>query len=574
MITLLVPLVVATTLTWLDPATVQPQQKGICVTEWTGGQRLEMPVEVMGVLDAPGPDRTTVLVRLDDPRLTGAGVVEGMSGSPVYIDGKLLGAVAFGWPFARAPLAGVTPFATMRSLSSSGSGTIAAPPALADIAGVASGRLGPLAALPTLAAPRDSLPLPVGVAGLPLPADREHDVLARLGLNPVPAAGRVALGGVPEAGDMVAALLVWGDAVVGAAGTVTAIEGNTLWAFGHPFLSLGAVLMPAARARVLAVQSSYQNSFKFFAVGDTFGSFVIDRNAGVVAEVGRPSDGLPVSVTVRGPGAPKTWSFDVARVPVLEPLLVTYLANASLTAHGAATGMSVVAATVKVRLADGRSIRVAQAVAGVDALARIAGFAGAVVGFLANSAFVHPDLAAVELDLHHVEQAESTTIVEAIPEHTVVRPGESLLVRVRLQPARHPASQESLVVQVPPTATEGRLDLIVADGAAWSEYLIKAEGLSPASFADQIAQIGMLESSRTLVAALESRESGVAMPGASQPALPPSWAATLETGLGSHGGLKRLRTAIVATSRWNAPLPLDGAFRIPLTVRARPTEVP
>jgi hypothetical protein len=373
---------------------------------------------------------------------------------------------------------------------------------------------------------------------------------------------------------MVAALLVWGDAVIGAGGTVTALEGDTLWAFGHPFLSLGDVLMPAARARVLAVQSSYQSSFKFFAVGNTFGSFVIDRNAGVVARVGLPPDGLPVAVTVHGPGGVKTWSFDVARIPVLEPLLVTYLANASLTAQGAATGMSVVTATITVKLADGRSLAVAQAVDGVDALARIAGFAGAVVGFLANSTFAHPDLARVDIDLRHVEQAEGTAITAAIPERTTVRPGENLLVRVRLQPAHEPARQESLTVLVPPSAAEGRLDLIVADGAAWSEYLIKAEGIAPASFTDQIVQIGMLESSRTLVAALESREGGVALPGASQPALPPSWAATLETGLGSHGGLQRLRTAIVATSRWTAPLPLNGAFRIPLTVRVRPTEVP
>ncbi|MGZ6163900.1 MAG: hypothetical protein ACXWLS_11250, partial [Myxococcaceae bacterium] len=85
---LLLPLILTAALTWLDPAAVHPGQKGVCVTEWSAGERLEIPVEVVGVLDATGPERQMVLVRLLGERLAGSGVVAGMSGSPVYVDGR------------------------------------------------------------------------------------------------------------------------------------------------------------------------------------------------------------------------------------------------------------------------------------------------------------------------------------------------------------------------------------------------------------------------------------------------------------------------------------------------------
>src|SRR3972149_5511409 len=113
---LLLPLTLTAALAWLDPTTVRPGQKGVCITEWTGGVRREIPVEILGMLDASGPDRSAVLVRLADERMAGSGVVAGMSGSPVYVDGKLLGAIAFGWAFAREPLARGPAFSPMRGI--------------------------------------------------------------------------------------------------------------------------------------------------------------------------------------------------------------------------------------------------------------------------------------------------------------------------------------------------------------------------------------------------------------------------------------------------------------------------
>jgi hypothetical protein len=558
-------------LSWWDPAAIRPQQRGVCITEWEGGQRREIPVVVMGTLDATSPGRQAVLVRLADEAFTGMGVVAGMSGSPVYIDGKLLGAVAFGWSFAHDPLAGVTPFAQMREISGEGAAPAAPQPTLAQMAGVISGAVEPAAVLPALSAGARRGPLQVAVGGLPLPSGFGADVLGRAELSGVPA-GTVAIpAGVPEAGEMIAALLVWGDATLAAGGTVTARDGDRIWAFGHPFFSLGAVRIPAARARVIAVQSSYQSSFKVFGVGPSFGAFVADRPAGMLAEVGPSPEGLPVVVTVKDATGDATWSFHLARVPMLEPLLATFLTNACLTARGASNGEATVRLRLAVELADGASVAVEQSTRGVDALARVATFVGAAVAYLESSSFPHPEITALRAELERRESAIGATLGEAIPDRTTVRPGETVAVTVLLQPDRGQPERHRLSLTVPRDQPAGKVDLVVADGAAWSEYRLHAEGLVPASFRDEVDQLRMLESASTLVAALEAKDPGLARPGVSQPALPPSWSATLTSGLGVRG-VKRLSTATIDTTRWQAPYPLVGAFRIPLTVLPQPLE--
>jgi hypothetical protein len=570
---LLLPLTLTAALAWLDPTTVRPGQKGVCITEWTGGERREIPVEVLGMLDAVGPDRSAVLVRLADQRLAGSGVVAGMSGSPVYVDGKLLGAVAFGWPFAREPLAGVTPFSTMRGIATGGDAPVAPAPTLASLAALAAGTLAPLAVLPPLPPRRDGEgPQLVAVGGLPLVGGFPSELLGAMGLQAVAAgAGNVAQG-VPEAGEMMAALLVWGDATIAAGGTVTAREGDLVWAFGHPLFALGRVRIPAARARVLAVQDSYQSPFKIFAVGSSFGSLVADRAAGVLAHVGEQAEGTPVTVTVREAGDTTTWRFRVAEMPLLQPLLVTYVASASLTARGAAVGESSVRLSLTVHLADGREVGVTQATRGVDAVARMSAFAGGVVGLLANSSFPHPAVSAVEATLDRDEKPRGATIGEAIPARTSVSPGQELPVTIVLQPYQATREERRIVIRVPPSARPGTLDLVVADGASWSEYRLRAEAVSPADFTDQLTQVGQLESSTTLVVALEARERGLALPGASEPGLPPSWSFTLTTGLGAQA-MDRIPTNVVAAVRQPVSFPLEGLLRVSLTVRERP-EVP
>jgi hypothetical protein len=568
----LVPLALSAALTWLDPASVRPGQVGVCVTEWSGGERREIPIEVLGTLDAVAPDHRVVLIRLTDKSMAGTGVAAGMSGSPVYMDGKLLGALAFGWEFAKEPMAGVTPFAAMHRVTPEGAVPDAPPPTVEQLTALAAGQLEPLAVLPRLPTRDGHGPQLVAVSGLPLGGDFSNHLLAAMGLHAVPSGSGEVPAGPPEAGDMMAVLLIWGDATVAAGGTVTAREGDRLWAFGHPLFSLGAVRMPLARAHVLAVQDSYRTPFKLFAVGKSFGALVADRPSGVFGLIGENVAGTPVTVRVHDATGTATWHFRVAEMPFLQPLLVTYLTSASLTARGAAVGEASVRLALTARLADGRTLTVQQAVSGIDALARTAAFAGGVVGLLANSPFPHPPVTAVDATLEREEVPRGETITEVVPARTSVSPGEELAIAVRVQPYQGAPREKRIVIRVPKSALPGRLDLVVADGASWSEYRLHAEGVEPANFAEQLAQVAGLESSTTLVVALEARERGAAVPGASQPGLPPSWAMTLAAGLGT-GTLDRLSTNVLAAEHLPGVVPISGSARVSLTVRQLP-EVP
>lgn len=586
---LVLPLLLATGLAVMPFAEVQTGQRGVCITEWSGGQRISIPVEVVGTLEATQPGRRAILVKLQDPRFADAGVVAGMSGSPVYVDGKLLGAVAFGWSFAREPLAGVTPFEDMQAIPVGEENPGSAPlslPARAAIPGTGLGteertretpkKSNPAAVLlaalrgelelsaltPTLPSP--SQPLPLVTAGFP-PSPWAEKLWRPLGLTPVPGGAEAQKEHAePQAGDMVAAVLIWGDAVLAAGGTLTARDGDTYYAFGHPLFAAGTVRMPAARAKVLAIQTSYALPFKIFNVGQPFGTFLADQPAGMVAVAGKPPAGLPVTVTVVTSQESKRFSFYLADVPLLQPLLAAFLAATSLSHNQGPNADLTVDLAFKASFADGSSLRLQQNTAGPDAVARVATFVGALVGVLTNPPFPAPPLAALDVQLTRSPHA-SAALLEAIPQRRKVRPGETLSLRVRLQPYRGQLETRVYSIEIPKGLPAGKLDLIVADGASFADYALRSEKFQAQNFAQLCAQLSRLEPSSHLVVALETREAGLSLPQGPLPALPPSLAASYAAAV-SQGNVERLTTLLVTSWRWPFPWPLAGGVRVSLDV--------
>ncbi len=583
------PILLATGLAVMPFAEVQTGQRGVCVTEWSGGERITIPVEVVGTLPVGQPGQRAILVKLKDPRFADAGVVAGMSGSPVYVDGKLLGAIAFGWNFAREPLAGVTPFEDMQAIPVDGE-SADAPPLFASARTATLGnalatenrtqqtsaKANPVAVL--LSALRGELelsalapspppllqPTPLALAGFPHSPWAEK-LWRPLGLSPVPGGAAAREEHVaPQAGDMVAAVLVWGDAVLAAGGTLTAKDGNTYYAFGHPLFAAGTVRMPAARATVLAIQTSYALPFKIFNVGPPFGTFLADQPAGMVAVGGAPPAGLPITVTVVSLQESKRFSFYLADVPILKPLLVAFLAATSLSYNQGPNADLTVDLTFKARFADGSSVSLRQNTAGPDAVARVATFAGALVGVLTNPPFPAPPLAALDLQLSRSPHT-SAAILEAIPQRRKVRPGETLAVGVRLQPYHSQPETHFYTVEIPKGLPLGKLDLIVADGASFADYALRSEKSQAQNFAQLCAQLSRLEPSSHLVVALETREAGLSLPQGPLPALPPSLAASLASAV-TQGNVERLTTHLVTSRRWPFPWPLAGGIRVSLDV--------
>jgi hypothetical protein len=552
----------------LDPAEATAGRTGICITEMDGGERVEIPLTVLGTVGSGTPNGEIVLVRLDHPRFEETGIIAGMSGSPVYLDGKLLGALAYGWAFASEPIGGVTPFARMVEMSAArpAAGVLTRPTIEEIMVAAGDGTLGELVVDWLLPVSSGELrPLPLVVAGRQAPSSEGWlaESWRRMGWVAASGGGRTDSENVGDVGpgSMVAAVMVDGDATLAAGGTVTEVRGDHLWAFGHPSLGAGATTFPLSRAGVVAVLPNLMNSFKFFTVGEAIGAIVADRRDGVVGRLGAEAPMVPISVTVND----RKYSYRAARHPILTPLLAGYVAHASHGVDGRTFGDQTVATRVSVHYPGESSASVAATFAGPIASVESSAFATAVVAYLEASSFEGPEIESIDIALETVERLEAATIVDIVPERWVVRPGEELGVRFRLRPYRGPEQTRTMTIRIPEEMAEGRLDLVGADGAAWTVYDLQMRPLNPASFSDEVRLINSVDPATTIVVVLERRDSGMVMPGGTISA-PPSVVLQLQSALGPN--LDTVAYSVFAKVEAEMPFPVSGAQRIPLTVRA------
>lgn len=552
----------------LDPAEATAGTTGVCITEMDGGERLEVPLTVLGTVGSGTPNGEMVVVRLEHPRFRETGIIAGMSGSPVYIDGKLLGALAYGFAFSTEPIGLVTPFTRMLDVERPAQAASAPTrPELVDILAAAErGGLGRLVVdwlLPEGSS--GAVPLPLAVAASPTPADGSWlaESWRRMGWIAVSGGGETHSAAATEIapGTMVAAVMVDGDVTLAAGGTVTEVRGDRLWAFGHPSLGAGASLFPLSRASVVAVLPNLMNSFKLFTVGEPIGAIVEDRRDGVVGRLGAEAPMVPVSVTVDS----RTYTYRSVRHPVLMPLLVGYLVHASHGIHGRSFGDQTVSTRVSISYPGHQQTTVSASFASAQASTESSAFATAVLAYLEGSSFEGPEIASIEVVLETAERIEAATVVDVVPERRVVQPGEELAVRFRLRPYRGPEHVRTVTVRIPEGMSDGLLDLVGADGAAWTVYELQMRPLRPGSFADELKLLDSLDPSTTIVAVLERRDLGMVVSGGTVSA-PPSVVLQLQSALGPN--LQTVAYSVFAKAETELPFPVSGAQRIPLTVRA------
>jgi len=274
---------------------------------------------------------------------------------------------------------------------------------------------------------------------------------------------------------------------------------------------------------------------------------------------------VPVSVSVDG----RDYGFRTVRHPALFPVLAGYLSFNSLAARGRTMGDQTVELAVELEYAGGRVARYEESFVGSEAAVQAAGLVAAVVAYLENSPFDVPEIKAVRVRLTTIESLQSTTLVSATPERWVVRPGEDLRVKLRLRPYRGDEYTRALIVPVPDSVPEGRLDLVVADGASWSTYDFQMRPHRAASFDHEVQAFDRIVPSRRVVLALERRDPGVALPGGTL-SVPPSVVAQMRLGLGAN--LQTTEYGVVSRVEEEMPTSVLGAERLTLTVRVQDWE--
>ena len=560
----------------IDPSEIQTGDTGLCITEVEGGELLEIPVRVLGVLGSSQPRGDLVIVRLEHPRFEETGVAAGMSGSPVYIGGRLLGALAYSWSFATEPIAGVTPFVHMEGLAEGEDRVQAGVGSRPDLVELAEAqrqaRLPEFVLdwlLPEGVGGSRLLPVAIGSGGVvgALPQDGWPAMAwRRMGWAASPVGGARHDGierGDLEPGAMVAGVLVSGDAFLAAGGTVTEVRDGSVWAFGHPFLGTGDIRMPLARASVVTILPSLANSFKMFNVGETIGTLRSDRTHGVWGRFGEAPALLPMKVSV---GA-TNYSYGLIDHPMLTPLLAGFMVNASHAVHGRTLGLQTVDLQLQIDFSDGAVLHLDQIFQGADSVVQGAAWTTAVLGYLSASVFTSPRMDSLTVNVDAKNGLRGATIIDVVPERRKLAPGETLRLRVRLRREGGTIESLEIPIEVPINLGEGRLDVVVADGASWAVYDLGARPFRPASFSDELRLLGRLRSSGTLVAAFERAGTSVVLPGGTV-AAPVGVVASLQAALGPNVTTAAYR--VLGKVETETVGPVLGAARIKLDIRRRP----
>ena len=458
--------------------------KGTALTVFQGVKPEAMDVEVLGVLrNVNGPKSDIILIRLGGAKAEYTGVVAGMSGSPVYISGKLAGALAFRiGEFSKEPIAGVTPIEQMLEINEFDHHITDAPPAAAT-PGVNNGSSGTArtaapaesTALPTQSFANYLKPIetPLVFTGFSEETLRRYGAqFASVGIVPVMGVGSSSNLKQPEPiepGSAVSAVLVRGDMDIAATCTVTYVDPQRLLACGHPLMQFGQIDLPMTKATVLATLPSSYNAFKIVNTTESAGSFVQDRHAGIMGVLGQEPKMIPVTLTVRGGGAgTKEFHYQILNNPKLSP--VAMMATIFNALHGTneygedityrMNGMLNVKGYPDVMLHN----MFAPQDGGQPAAVAAANAIGERFGRIYDNPLEAPDVEGVTFDFDLVRERRSARLEACRTDVNEARPGEKIMVETVLRPYRGERLVRQTPIRIPTSTSKGTLRILVSDG--------------------------------------------------------------------------------------------------------------
>jgi hypothetical protein len=554
---------------------VQRGQQGYGLSVFAGTEPERFDVEVIGVMRNVSPDVSYILARLTGKGLEKSGVAGGMSGSPVFIDGRLAGAVAFSWPFTNEAIAGITPIESMRQLSGLKPLAVSPPPPPVPLSDILAGRVPKdlLASQFAKLQPRYVNGATSAVQWTASGFGERSEGMLRQALGSLASAGKAAPGSVPSSvkadlapGKSVAVVLVDGDFQLAANGTVTDQYGDQVLAFGHPFLGLGPVRVPMATAEVVTVLSSQSNSFKISNVGEIVGSFEQDRKMGIQGRIGVPAPMVPMVLRIKGE-RPREFRMRLAELPEFMPLLVGSSVLAGLEAASYTTGSQSLDMTARLRLQRYGDLVIRQSFDGDNAGTDAAGFLLTIVSYLSQNTLEKVSLEDVEVELEQTQQPQFADLVGANASRTVVRPGDEVLVNLDLVPYRGARFRHSLTVDLPEDLPAGRYSLLVGDGASVDAARLAMEPAEPVTFPQALELLRSFHSRRDLMVLGVYGGAGLSVAGEIMPRLPGSVRSLW--GAAASGSAAALRTTVAQEQSEKMDMPVQGLVRIDLEVRRR-----
>ena len=449
--------------------------RGVAYTVFEGTKPEEMDVEVLGVLkNTNGPNGDVILVRLHGSKPEYTGVVAGMSGSPVYFDGKLAGALAFRiGEFSKEPIAGVTPIGEMLEINAlDKSPAEALSPAKPDVrTNTKTSTLG-ADTIQDFANYLKPIETPLVFSGFSEDAVRMFaPQFAAAGIVPVMGVGSVSDEKQPEPmepGSAVSAVLVRGDMDIAATCTVTYMDAEHLLACGHPLMQFGSIDLPMTKAEVVATLASPLNAFKIVNATEPIGAFVQDRHTGIMGEFGKTPDMIPVTLTIHGGPSIKEFHYSVLNNPKLSP--VAMMATVFNALHGINEYGEEITYRMngEINLNGYPEVKVQNMFAAADGGQPAAVLAAVSVGDrftrIYDNPYNVPDVRGVKLDFEISRERRWARLESARTDVTEARPGDDITIEAVLRPYRGDSIVKQIPIHIPTSASHGPLRILVSDG--------------------------------------------------------------------------------------------------------------
>src|SRR5438067_4480855 len=471
---------------------IKPGMEATGFTVWQGSKVEQFKVHILGVLrNVIGPRRDLILARLEGGPLAETGVIAGMSGSPVYIDGKIVGAVSYALgAFSKEPIAGITPIAEMTDAASfnesrptaarvhvdfpltrdsliaafrralswnrpfaerPGDAQVVAPRG-ASVAGFGEDALGTL--LRPIATPLVMSGFEPALADTLATAFRDQGFLPMGSAAAGPRAGEMPYDGPLKPGDAIGVMFVTGDLQLGGTGTVTHLDGDRVYAFGHPMYNLGPTEFPMTRAYVYTVLPSLFSSLKLSATGEVIGTFLQDRATAIAGKLGPGPRMIPVKITLESSRRPKeSFNFTVVNDQLFGPLMTYASILNTLGSYERQFGSATftVRGTVKVRKHD--DIAFNNIFSGDQASMAAAAYVVAPVTYLMGNDYEKVDVDGVDITIGTVEEPKTATLERIWLDDPRPRAGRSVPLKVLFRTYRGDDLGRTLPIQNTPSAS-------------------------------------------------------------------------------------------------------------------------
>ncbi|MEN6560839.1 MAG: SpoIVB peptidase S55 domain-containing protein [Acidobacteriota bacterium] len=572
---------------------VKPGMKGRGKSVFQGRTIEDFDVEILGVLQNSSPKRSIILARLKGRGLETTGIIAGMSGSPVYIDGKLIGAVASGFTFSKDSIAGITPIEEMLALGQPAPASApGAAPSLAlreDLSQdeLAGQYLKTLAAKPAAgdraAQTFAPLELPLVLSGFSAGAfARARSYFAPLGFMAVRGgtSGQAAqplgspAGPAIQEGDAVGVQLIGGDLDVSAVGTVTYVDGDRILAFGHPVYNLGPVDYAMTRADVITVMPSLESSFKLSSTGPVIGRFSQDRTAGAAGQVGALPHLIPLNVGLQtGPGVRKDFKLRLVADRFLTPALVNMAVSGLVTGEERSYGDLALEFSADVFLDQGGlSVHLEDLYSGAydTSSTSLSGLLAAVTYVLMNNEFRDVGIYRIDLSVKAAEEARTATLEKVLLDKYEVSPGEAIKLQAFFRTQKDDRRMEEVSVLAPALPAGTEFQILVGDAATMQQIertQYRIQEFVPRSLDQLVRLLSNLRKNNRIYFRLMATKPGLFLKGEELPNLPPTLKMMFASPRSSAAGPTEITRSTLGEYQLPVPYVFKGGATIPVRIR-------